>query len=116
MRSGAGRPVILAACDDPGDMRRIERELRTRYEADYRVVFEGSTGAGLKALQHLAGVGDEVALVLADQQMRETSGVEFLTRVGEVHLTAKRLLLTTRTERSGGAILPQARRRLSPSG
>ena len=41
MRSRAGRPVILAACDDPGDMRRIERELRSRYEADYRVVFEG---------------------------------------------------------------------------
>ena len=100
--------MILAACDDPGDMRRIERELRTRYEADYRVVFEGSAGAGLKALGHLGEAGDEVALVLADQQMRGMGGVEFLTRVGEVHPTAKRLLLTTRTERSGGAILPQA--------
>ncbi|CAA9464460.1 MAG: Thioredoxin reductase [uncultured Rubrobacteraceae bacterium] len=108
MRSRAGRPVILAACDDPGDMRRIERELRTRYEADYRVVFEGSAGAGLKALRHLGEAGEEVALVLADQQMRGMGGVAFLTRVGEVHPTAKRLLLTTRMERGGGAILPQA--------
>jgi len=89
-------------------MRRIERELRTRYEADYRVVFEGSAGDGLEALRHLGEAGAEVALVLADQQMRGTSGVEFLARVGEAHPTAKRLLLTTRTERSGGAILPQA--------
>ncbi len=108
MRPRADKPVILAACDDPGDMRRIERELRTRYEADYHVVFEGSAGTGLKALRHLGEAGDEVALVLADQQMRGTSGVAFLTRVGEVHPTAKRLLLTTRMERSGGAVLPQA--------
>ncbi len=47
MSSGDGRPVILTVCDDPGDMSRIERELRTRYEADYRVVFEGPAGAGL---------------------------------------------------------------------
>jgi hypothetical protein len=57
VRSRAGLPVILVACDDPGDVRRIERELRTRYEADYRVVFEGSAGAGLKALQHLGEAG-----------------------------------------------------------
>ena len=108
MSSRPAKPVILAACDDPGDMRRIERELRTRYEADYRVVLEASAGAGLEALRVLGEAGDEVALVLADQQMRGTSGVEFLTRVGEAHPTAKRLLLTTRMERSGGAILPQA--------
>ncbi|HEV2745066.1 MAG TPA: hypothetical protein VGV91_18060 [Rubrobacter sp.] len=76
MSSRPAKPVILAACDDPGDMRRIERELRTRYEADYRVVLEVSAGAGLEALRVLGEAGDEVALVLADQQMRGTSGVD----------------------------------------
>ena len=111
MRSHAshtGRPVILAVCDAPEDMRRIERELRTRYEADYRVVCEGSAEAGSRALRHLEETADEVALVLADQQMRGTSGVEFLTRVGEVHPTARRLLLTSPMVRSSGSILPQA--------
>jgi thioredoxin reductase (NADPH) len=104
----AGKPVILAVCDDPEDMRRIERELRTRYEADYRIVCEGSAGAGSRALRHLEDAAEEVALVLADQQMQGTSGVEFLTRVREVHPTALRLLLTSPTERSSGAVLPQA--------
>jgi hypothetical protein len=54
-------------------MRRIERELRTRYEADYRVVLEASAEAGLEALRVLGEAGDEVAPVLADQQMRGTS-------------------------------------------
>ena len=89
-------------------MQRIERELRARYEADYRVVLEGSGESGLEALRRLGEAGERVALVLADQQMREMGGVEFLGRVREVHPTAKRLLLTTRTERSGGTILPQA--------
>ncbi|QIN83492.1 response regulator [Rubrobacter tropicus] len=104
----AGRPVILAVCDDPGDMRRIERELLTRYDADYHVVLRDSAGAGLEALEHLEEAEEELALVLADQHLRGTDGVGFLTRVGEGHPTAKRLLLTTRTERSGGAVLPQA--------
>lgn len=106
MTSRAGLPVILAACEDPGDMQRIERELRARYEADHRVVLEGSAATGLEALRGLGEDGDRVALVLADQQMREMSGVEFLGRVREVHPTAKRLLLTTRMERSGGTVLP----------
>lgn len=108
MMSRAGRPVILAVCDDPGDMRRIERELRTRYEADYRVVCEGSSEAGSQTLRLLEEAGDEVALVLADQQMHGMSGVEFLTRVRGVHPTARRLLLTHPMERSTGTILPQA--------
>lgn len=108
MRARTGRPVILAVCDGPGEMRRLERELRTRYEADYRLVFEGSAGAGLEALRRLYRAGDEVALVLADQQLRGTGGVEFLTSVRQLQPTAKRLLLTARTERSGGTVLPRA--------
>ena len=92
MRLCAGRPVILAVCDDAEDMRRIERELRTRYEADSRVVFEGSAGTGLQALQRLGEAGEEVALVLADQQMRKTSGVGVSDPRWGVpsHLTRKR--------------------------
>ncbi len=108
MRSRGDRPVILAAGDDPESMRRIERELRTRYEADYRVVCEESAGAGLRALRHLEGTGEKVAIVLAEQQMSGMSGVGFLTRVRETHPTARRLLLTHPMERSTGTILPQA--------
>lgn len=46
MSPRTGRPVILAVCDDVGDMRRIERELRTRYEADYRIVCEDGRRSG----------------------------------------------------------------------
>lgn len=108
MSSQATRPVILAACDDPEGTRRIGRELRTRYEADYRVVSADSAAAGLGALREIKDLGDEVALVLGDQRMRDMSGVEFLARVREIHPTARRLLLTPPTERSGGTTLPRA--------
>ena len=45
------RPVILAVDGDPGDLKVIERELRSRYDADYRVVCEQSAEAGLRRLR-----------------------------------------------------------------
>jgi thioredoxin reductase (NADPH) len=44
------RPLILAVDSDAGALRRVERELRTRYEADYRVACERSTERALGRL------------------------------------------------------------------
>lgn len=41
MKAHPLKPVILAVSDDTEGMKRIERELHARYEADYRVVCEG---------------------------------------------------------------------------
>jgi thioredoxin reductase (NADPH) len=92
--SGAPRPVLLAVDEDPGARGRIERELRKRYGEDYRVVCEGSAEAAMAKLEKFEAAGEEVALVLADQWMPGTSGMEFLACARRLYPTAKRVLLT----------------------
>lgn len=106
--SRTGKPVILAVCDDAEDLAKIERELRTRYEADYQVACESFADSGLRKLRDFKAAGEDVALVLADQRMAGLSGVEVLARVREVYPVAKRLLLFGPMDRSTGALLPQA--------
>jgi thioredoxin reductase (NADPH) len=102
------KPLILAVCQDPEDLARVERELRTRYEADYRVVCVRSAEQGLLELQERKATGGEAAVVLAEQRMNGVSGVEFLSRVPEIYPMTKRLLLAAPMDRETGAILPQA--------
>lgn len=104
----AFQPVILAVDDEQDDLERVERELRKRYEADYRMVCEGSAEARLRKLRDLKAAGEDVALVIADQRMPGMSGVEFLACVRDIYPVAKRLLLIVPMDRGTGAILPQA--------
>ena len=86
------RPVILAVDQDADALGRVERELRSRYEADYRVACESSAEDALERLRGLED-GEDVALVLAAMRMEWMGGVEFLSRVREVRPLAKRVLL-----------------------
>ena len=106
--TSTGKPLILAVCQDPEALGRVERELRTRYDADYDVVCVRSAEEGLRELQQRKAAGGEAAVVMAEQRMDGTSGVEFLARVPEVHPMAKRMLLADPMDRETGAILPQA--------
>jgi thioredoxin reductase (NADPH) len=101
------RPTILAV-DDSEALLRIEGELRKRYEADYRVVCEGSSEAALEKLRDYAKAGEEVAVVLAAQWMAGITGVEFLVRAHQVYPTAKWLLLVDMGDRAPGQVIPQA--------
>ena len=107
-RTSIGKPLILAVCQDPEDLARVERELRTRYEADYDVVCVRTVEQGLRELRERKAAGGEAAVVLAEQRLDGASGVEFLSRVPEVYPMAKRLLLAAPMDRDTGAILPQA--------
>jgi thioredoxin reductase (NADPH) len=102
------RPVILAVDDEPHDLERVERELRKRYEADYRVVCEVSAEAGLQRLRNLKETREDVAIVIAGQRMPGMSGVEFLARVRETYSLAKRLLLINPMDRETTDLLPRA--------
>jgi thioredoxin reductase (NADPH) len=106
---GISRPVILAVDQDPGALGRVERELRGRYEVDYRVACVGSAEDALERLRGL-GAGEDVALVLAALRMGGTGGVEFLSRVREVRPLAKRVLLIDppMDRKTSREVLPQA--------
>jgi hypothetical protein len=60
-------PLLAAVDDDPARLRDVERELRKRYEPDYRVCLLDSAGAALATLRELAAAGEQVALVLAGE-------------------------------------------------
>jgi thioredoxin reductase (NADPH) len=90
-----GKPVILAVDDDPLALDRVVDELHRRYGRDYDVTGEISADGALRRIDALAGSGQPLALVLADQWMREPhlTGESVLGRTRELHPGAKRALL-----------------------
>ena len=90
-----GKPVILAVDDDPLALDRVVDELGRRYGRDYEVIGESSADRALDRIQSLARGGERVALVLADQWLREphVTGESLLGRTRQCHPGAKRALL-----------------------
>jgi thioredoxin reductase (NADPH) len=86
-------PVLVAVEDDADALREIERELRDRYARHYGVVCMRSPHEARARLEDLAAAGDEVALVLAGQQLSGTTGSELLDETRHLHPHAKRGLL-----------------------
>ena len=89
------KPLILAVDDDPLALDRVEDELRRRYERDYEVACESSATAALDRLQRVHDSGGRLALILADQWLREPhqTGETLLSRARMLHPQAKRALL-----------------------
>jgi thioredoxin reductase (NADPH) len=80
--------------DDTDVLRAIERDLRSQYGADYRVIGSDSPERALDLLKQLKVRNDSVALLLADQRMPRMNGVEFLQEGKQIFPDAKRALLT----------------------
>ena len=88
------KPVLLTVDDDQDVLKAIERDLRTKYGADYRVVSSDSPEGALDLLKSLKVRNDGVALLLADQRMPRMDGVGFLAGGASDFPDAKRALLT----------------------
>jgi thioredoxin reductase (NADPH) len=101
------RPVLMAVDHDPAALQSVGEELRKRYGSDYDVRCLISPEAALRELADL-GAGAEVALVLADQGLPGTTGIEFLERVRELHPEAQRAVLITWADQSTAPVLPVA--------
>ena len=77
------KPVLLTVDDDADVLRAIERDLRSQYGADYRVISSDSPRGALDLLNGLKLRNDGVALLLADQRMPQMDGVGFLQAAGK---------------------------------
>jgi len=88
------KPILLTVDDDPDVLRAIERDLRSQYGAEYRVISSDSPEGALDILKGLRVRNDGVALLLADQRMPRMDGVGFLQAARQIFPEAKRALLT----------------------
>ncbi len=88
------KPSILTVDDDPQVLSAVERDLRARYAADYRIVGATSGAEALEAVLALKARGDDVALFVADQRMPVMTGTEFLLKAAPSYPHARTVLLT----------------------
>jgi thioredoxin reductase (NADPH) len=88
------KPILLSVDDDSDVLRAIERDLRSQYGAEYRVIGSDSPAGALELLKQLKVRNDGVALLLADQRMPNMDGVGFLQEAKQIFPHAKRALLT----------------------
>ncbi len=84
----------MSVDDDSDVLRAIERDLRSQYGAEYRVIGSDSPEGALQLLKQLKIRNDSVALLLADQRMPRMDGVAFLQEATQIFPNAKRALLT----------------------
>ena len=94
------KPVLLSVDDDSDVLRAIERDLRSQYGAQYRVMGSDSPEQALDILKQLKVRNEGVALVLADQRMPRMDGVQFLQAAMRIYPEAKRALLTAYADTS----------------
>jgi len=94
------KPILLSVDDDSDVLRAIERDLRSHYGAEYRVIGSDSPEKALDILKQLRVRNDSVALLLADQRMPRMNGVEFLQEGMRIFPDAKRALLTAYADTS----------------
>ena len=87
------KPVILVVDSDPAGLATVEGELLDRYAPHYAVVCVGSATDARRRLAELQVEGEAVTLVLAGQELDDTTGGELLAEVRQLHPHAKRALL-----------------------
>jgi thioredoxin reductase (NADPH) len=90
----ATRPGILTVDDDEPVLRSIERDLRSRYGTEYRILAAASGAEALEMTRELTRRGDPVALFVVDQRMPVMTGIELLRESLPLQPEAKRVLLT----------------------
>src|ERR1044071_3150680 len=89
-----GKQIFLRVDYDSDVLQAIERDLRSQYGAEYRVIGSDSPEGALDLLKQLKVRNDSVALLLADQRMPKMDGVGFLQEAMHIYPDAMRALLT----------------------
>ena len=72
------KPFILALDDDPSVIKAIERDLKSKFGGDYRILASDSPQKALDLVRQITARGDRIALFVVDQRMPLMSGTEFL--------------------------------------
>jgi thioredoxin reductase (NADPH) len=87
-------PIIIITDDDIQVLRAIQRDIRSEYRSDYKIVALESAREALELIKELKLKNEEVALFISDQKMPEMEGIAFLEKANEIFPAAKKVLLT----------------------
>ncbi|MDP9223387.1 MAG: FAD-dependent oxidoreductase [Actinomycetota bacterium] len=87
------KPLMLVVDDDLDELGRIKEELFSRYAHHYDIECQSSPEAAKQLLREVLVEGRQIALVLMDQWLPSTTGVEFLAQVKRISPNTKRGLL-----------------------
>jgi thioredoxin reductase (NADPH) len=90
------QPVLLAVMASAAVVERLTADLRRRFGADYQVRGADSAAVALATLVELADRAQDVAIVIADQNLIGMPAVELLERAHRLHPLAKRVLMIER--------------------
>lgn len=88
------RPVILAIDDEPEVLSAVQRDLRSHYSDEYRIMGATSGQEAIDTIEELAVRGTPLALIVADQRMPSISGVDVIRASLEPFPDVKKTLLT----------------------
>jgi thioredoxin reductase (NADPH) len=89
-------PIIFLVSSEASVRQALHADLDRRFGNDTRIIGADGPSSGLARLAALADCVEPVALLIADQQMPEMTGVDFLTQAHVLHPMAKRILLVER--------------------
>ncbi len=92
--AAAQRPVIMTVDDEPQVLNAIERDLRSHFRSEYRILKVGSGTEALDTVAQLKEREATLALFLVDERMPQMSGTEFLAEARKVYPDARKVLLT----------------------
>jgi thioredoxin reductase (NADPH) len=99
-------PIIFLASSEAPVLQALQADLERRFGNDTRIIAADGAESGLSQLAALADGAEPVALLIADQLMCETTGVDFLARAHALHPMAKRILLVERDYTAANPIVP----------
>lgn len=88
------KPVILTVDDEIQVSNAIERDLKTQYSREYKIIKAQSGKEALEIVYKLKQRNDQIALFVTDQRMPEMEGTEFLEKAIDIFPNARRILLT----------------------
>ena len=72
------KPIILTVDDEIEVSNAIERDLRSHFGKDYKIIKTNSGSEALDTIRQLKQRDNQIALFLTDQRMPEMEGTEFL--------------------------------------
>jgi thioredoxin reductase (NADPH) len=89
------RPAIVIVSAFSPVLQKLENDLEQKYSDRFRIIGVDAGQQALNQLKQMNLHNEPVALLLADEQMPEMNGSEFLKEAQDLYPKAKRVLLTT---------------------